>query len=144
MIFSEILSSDTRETDEKISLEKRIEITNDNNSDIFISIHGNALPDTHDPLKHRGTSVYYYYSQSKNLAQYILNAVNKETSTQNDGVRQGSFAVVRNTNALSVLVELAYLINPEDNALLIDEKFRDSCAKAISYGILDYLKSLTQ
>jgi len=131
----------TRETDEKVPLKKRVEIANENDSCIFVSIHGNALPDTLNPLEHRGTSVFYYYPQSKNLALSILNALNTEAKTKNDGVRQGSFAVVRNTNALSVLVELAYLINPEDNALLIDEKFREKCAVAIAHGISDYLKN---
>lgn len=131
----------TRETDEKVSLKKRVEIANENDSAIFVSIHGDALPDNLNPLEHRGTSVYYYYPQAKNLAQSILNAMNTEAQTQNNGVRQGSFAVVRNTNALSVLVELAYLINPEDNALLIDEKFREKCARAIAHGISNYLKS---
>jgi len=134
----------TREKDEKVSLKKRVEITNDNDSDIFISIHGNALPDSQNPLKHRGTSVFYYYPQSKNLAKYILTAVNQEAQTINDGVRQGSFAVVRNTNALSVLVELAYLINPEDNAMLINDDFRNSCAKGIALGVSNYLKSLSK
>ncbi len=131
----------TRETDEKVPLKKRVEITNESDSSIFISIHGNALPDHLNPLEHRGTSVYYYYPQAKGLAESILNALNSEAQTKNDGIRQGSFAVVRNTNALSVLVELAYLINPEDNALLINEKFREKCARAIAHGISNYLKT---
>lgn len=134
----------TRETDEKVTLKKRVEITNETDSSLFVSIHCNALPDHLNPLEHRGTSVYYYYPQSRNLALSILDAMNTEAQTQNDGVRQGSLAVVRNTNALSVLVELAYLINPEDNALLVSEKFRDKCAKAIAHGISNYLKSLAQ
>ncbi len=134
----------TREKDEKVSLKKRVEITNESDSAIFVSIHGNALPDTKNPLVHRGTSVFYYYPQAKNLAKSILAAVNEDAGTKNDGVRQGSFAVVRNTNALSVLVELGYLINPEDNALLIDEKFRKKCAKAIARGISDYLLELSR
>ncbi len=134
----------TRDKDEKVSLKKRVEITNESDSSIFVSIHGNALPDTKNPLEHRGTSVYYYYPQAKGLAKSILSAVTNETGTKNDGVRQGSFAVVRNTNALSVLVELAYLINPEDNALLMDEKFREKCAKAVAHGISNYLAGLSK
>ena len=134
----------TRETDEKVPLKKRVEITNESDSSIFVSIHGNALPDNLNPLEHRGTSVFYYYPQAKGLAVSILNAINKQAGTQNDGVRQGSLAVVRNTNALSVLIELGYLINPEDNALLVNDKFREKCAKAIAQGISDYLKSLVQ
>lgn len=134
----------TRETDEKVSLKKRVEITNENNSIIFISIHANALPDNYNPLEHRGSSVYYYYPQAQKLAQSILISLNNEAKTLNDKVRQGSLAVVRNTNALSVLVELAYMINPEDNALLINDDFRTKCALAIAHGVENYLKTFAK
>ena len=131
----------TRENDIKLGLYNRVDIANNSNSLIFISIHANALPDTLNPLTHRGTSVYYYYPQSQKLAQSILNEVITSAKTENDGVKRGNFAVIRNTNALCVLVELAYLINPEDNALLLDENFRQKCAAAIANGIEKYLKN---
>jgi len=131
----------TRESDIKLGLYDRVDITNENNSLIFVSIHANALPDTLNPLTHRGTSVYYYYPQSQKLAQSILNEIVSGAKTQNDGLKQGNFAVIRNTNTLSVLVELAYMINPEDNALLINENFRTKCAVSIANGIENYLKS---
>ena len=65
----------------------------------------------------------------------------KQLGTQNDNVRQGSLALVRNTTALSILIEVAYLINPEDNAMLIDTHFQKRCAKAIADGIEDFLKN---
>ena len=43
------------------------------------------------------------------------------------------------TNALSILIEVAYLINPEDNAMLINQDFQKKCAKAIADGIENYL-----
>ncbi|MBO7673010.1 N-acetylmuramoyl-L-alanine amidase [bacterium] len=132
----------TRDEDVKIGLYDRVDITNNSNSSIFVSIHANALPDTMNPLTHRGTSVFYYYPQSKALAENILKSVTENVKTNNDGLRQGNYAVIRNTYALSVLVELAYMINPEDNALLIDEEFRKKCAQAIATGIENYLRSL--
>ena len=56
----------------------------------------------------------------------------------NDKVRQASFALVRNTNALSILIETAYLINPSDNARLISEDFQIECAKSIADGLEKY------
>lgn len=132
----------TRDDDKKVDLYDRVDITNNSNSSIFVSIHANALPDTMNPLTHRGTSVFYYYPQSKALADSILKSVTENVKTNNDGLRQGNFAVIRNTYALSVLVELAYMINPEDNAMLIDENFRTKCAQAIATGIENYLRSL--
>lgn len=129
----------TRKDDSYVGLNERVEIANDNNALFLISIHGNALPDHINPYQHQGTSIYYYYNQAKLLAANVLISMNKTAGTKNDQIRQGSLALVRNTNALSILVELAYLIHPEDNALLINPKFQKQCAKAIAVGIENYL-----
>lgn len=132
----------TRFTDEFISLNDRVKFSNEKNADIFISIHANSLPDGKDPMKERGTSVYFYYDEAKPLAESILNNIVNKVHTNNDGLYQRSFAVVRNSRALSVLVETAYVINPYDNVFLINEKFQKNCAKAISNGVIEYLKSV--
>ena len=131
----------TRTDDTYLGLKERVDITNYSDASVFISIHANALPDGADPNKNSGTSVYYYYDQAKTLAGNILASMITELSLNNDKVRQASFAVVRNTNALSVLVETAYLINPEDNSKLISQDFRKNCAKAIADGVENYFKS---
>ena len=130
----------TREGDEKVSLDDRVSITNTNDSMVFLSVHGNALPDTMDPNKHRGTSVYYYDDHSKLLGANVLYSMVDKLGLPNDKLRQQSFAVIRNQQALSLLIEVAYLINPYDNELLIDEKFQKRCAKAIADGIEEYFK----
>lgn len=129
----------TRTDDSYVGLRERVDIANENNATFLISIHGNSLPDSADPNKHRGTSIYFYYNQAKLLAANVLVSMNKQLGTQNDNIRQGSLALVRNTNALSILIEVAYLINPQDNAMLIDPKFQKKCAKAIADGIEKYL-----
>ncbi len=129
----------TRTDDSYVSLYDRVKIANDNSSMFFVSIHNNALPDTLNPNEHRGTSVYYYYKQSEPLAKSILNTMTSELGTKNDNIHQQSFAVVRNTNALAVLVEVAYLINPDDNELLINPEFQKNVAKAIADGIQNSL-----
>ena len=60
---------------------------------------------------------------------------------KNDKVRQQSFAVVRNTNALSILIEIGYMINPSDNAKMINKDFQKKTAKAIADGIENFLKN---
>jgi len=132
----------TRFTDEFVSLNDRVKFSNDKQADIFISVHANSLPDGKDPMKERGTSLYYYYNESKPLAEAILNSMVNKLKTNNDGLYQRSFAVVRNSRALSVLVETAYVINPYDIELLNNEKFQKNCAKAISNGVIEYLKKV--
>ena len=129
----------TRDNDYYVGLKERVDIANYSNSEIFISIHGNALPDGLNPNEHSGTSIYYYYNQAKPLADSIIETMTTELQLNNDKVRQASFAVVRNTNALSILIETAYLINPEDNAKLIDTNFQKKCAKSIANGLEKYL-----
>lgn len=130
----------TRQGDDYVSLNDRVKIANDSNSMIFISVHGNALPDRLNPNLHRGTSVFYYYNESKLLGANVLTSVLKNTGMENDKLRQESFAVVRNTNVLSVLIEVGYLINPDDNEMLIDKHFQKQCAKAIAEGVENYFK----
>lgn len=131
----------TRTGDNYTGLFDRIETANKNDAMFLISIHGNSLPDSANPLKHRGTSIYFYYNQAKPVAANILAEMTKQLGTQNDNVRQGSLALVRNTNALSILIEVAYLINPDDNALITNHRFQKRCAKAIADGLEVFLKN---
>lgn len=131
----------TRENDEDVSLRDRVKIAKEKNATLLISIHANALPDGADPVRNRGTSVYYYHNQAKLLAENILNSMTTQLGTQNDKVRQGSLALVRPTSSVSVLVEVAYIINPDDYALLLDKDFQIKCAKSIADGIEKYLQN---
>lgn len=130
----------TRYDDAEVSLPDRVKMANENGAQIFLSIHNNALPDSLAHLKSSGTEIYYYCPQSKDLAHNILDSITKYTGTKNNGVKQQSFAVIRNTQCLSVLIELAYIINPEDNAKLIDRDFQEKAADAIVKGLEIYLK----
>lgn len=129
----------TRDEDKDVSLQDRVKIAKENDSLLLVSIHANALPDGQDPNKNKGTSVYYYHNQAKLLADCILTTMNTQLGTQNDKVRQGSLALVRTTSSVSVLIEVAYIINPDDYAMLLDKNFQQNCAKAIADGIEKYL-----
>lgn len=129
----------SRECDGYVSLEDRVNMARDNCTNIFISIHLNSIPDIKmDIHKNRGTSVYYYNQNSKELAESILKSVTNGIKTRDDGVRTASFAVIRPTDYVGVLVETAYMTNPLDSMLYTDENFPRETAKAIAEGILNY------
>lgn len=132
----------TREEDKKVSLQDRVNLAKENNSTVLVSIHSNALPDGEDPNKNRGTSVYYYHNQAKPLAENILYEITTQTGTNNDKVRQRSLALARPSQCMSVLIEVAYMINPYDNMMLTDEQFQKDVAKSISDGIRNYFAKL--
>ncbi|MCQ2789331.1 MAG: N-acetylmuramoyl-L-alanine amidase [bacterium] len=131
----------TREEDIQISLNDRIKMAKDNNAVISLSLHSNAVPDYKNPLENQGASVYYYQNQAKPLAEAILNELTAKTKLSNDKVRQGSLALTRPTSAVSVLVEIGYMINPNDYDMLIKKRFQKKCAKAIVRGVENYLTS---
>ena len=134
----------TRNDDSEIALHDRVKFANKNEAQIFVSIHNNALPDILADKKRSGTEVYYFYPQSRILAKSILNSITAEMNLNNNGIKQQSFAVIRNTYCLSILIEIAYIINPDDNAKLLDEKFQDGIADSIVHGLENYLNDVQQ
>lgn len=132
----------TRADDSDLSLQDRVLYSQNSNSDIFISIHNNAIPDSEANNNHIGSSVYYYSIRSKRLAAAILKRLTEELGMADDGLKQRSFAVLRNTESLCVLIEIGYLIKPEDNEKLLDSAFQDQAAKAIMHGLEDYLSGI--
>ena len=132
----------TRECDANVSLDDRVRIAQENDSNIFLSIHLNSIPDIKmDVHKNRGTSVYYYNQNSKVLAEQLEESVTKALGTRKDGTKSASFAVIRPTDYIGVLVEVAYMTNPIDSVLYTREDFPREAAKAIANGIMSFTNS---
>ena len=92
--------------------------------------------------KASGTETYYFYPQSKALASKLSSSISKATGFNDGGARGQSFAVIRNTNCPAVLIEVGYMINPDDNAKLIDKDFQDKITDGIVQGLESYLNDL--
>lgn len=132
----------TRECDGNVSLDDRVKIAKENCSNIFVSIHLNSIPDIEMNVhKNRGTSVYYYNQNSKQLANNIQDAITNHLNTRKDGVKSASFAVLRPADYIGVLVEVAYMTNPIDSVLYTKDEFPRETAKAIADGILTFVVS---
>ena len=134
----------TRSEDCEVCLADRPALANLNKSDIFISIHNNALPDSAADSGRSGTSVYYFYPQSKELAKTIQKTMVEDLGLKDDGVHGESFAVIRNTQMPAVLIEVGYMIVPDDNAKLITSEFQQKAAESIKKGLEKYLNDVQQ
>lgn len=131
----------TRECDADLSLKDRVRIAKENNADIFVSIHLNSIGDVPMNIhKNRGTSVYYYNNHSKLLAERIKKEVVRGADTHDDGVKAASFAVIRPSEYIGVLVEAAYMTNPMDTILYTNDKWIKKVSKSIADGIIHYIK----
>ena len=112
----------TRESDKFVSLDDRINFAKDNNALIFLSIHMNSVPISSNPNLNRGSVVFYFNPQSKNLAKILSKNLSQTVGTVDGGATQASFAVIRPTEYIGVLAELAYLVNPKDVSIYKNKK----------------------
>jgi len=140
----------TRDKDEYLTLYERGQIANENDADIFISLHTNAMPNNNDV---QGIETYYSidpYNESKLLAECVLNSVHKicgrkrrfARSRLNSKGNDDYYGVLRYSDTPACIVEYGYHTNPNEETLLLNEKFRLICAYATKLGILEYFKKL--
>ncbi|OGC82910.1 MAG: hypothetical protein A2W07_09245 [candidate division Zixibacteria bacterium RBG_16_43_9] len=130
----------TRQGMEGVGIYERPQKAVKNNCHILISIHNNALPDGVNPFYNNGVSTYYYHPQSLELARGIQKELVKDLQIQDQGLYYANFALTRPYQLLSVLVECAFIIYPQQEELLRSGVFQKKCALGIYQGILNYLK----
>ncbi|MHA0855363.1 N-acetylmuramoyl-L-alanine amidase [Paenibacillus sp. CMAA1364] len=126
----------TRETDVDVSLSQRAQLANQLSADVFVSIHGNSNPSSSP----NGTESYYYKRKdSKELAKHIHHYLIEATGLKDRGVKDDNFHVIRETTMPATLLEIGFLSNKADEAVLFTEDLQNRVAQAIVNGIKDYL-----
>jgi N-acetylmuramoyl-L-alanine amidase len=126
----------TRETDDFLKLSDRNQIANDAQADYFISIHRNAG-------KGNGVEEWinaYPDQEAQMYAEAILSNLDAIGISGNRGVKKGTqddatedYAINRDSNMPSVILELGFVNSQTDNELL--DQNLDSYAEAICEGI---------
>lgn len=126
----------TRETDETVSLQERVDISENVSPDIFVSIHVNSS-NSESP---HGLETHYYKNNSLLLAKTVHASLLNNISANNRGLFKSKFYVINHTTAPAILVEIGFLSNPSERAQLVTESRKQATAKAIAEGINDYFK----
>jgi N-acetylmuramoyl-L-alanine amidase len=80
-----------------------------------------------------------YIKQSGQLAELIQAQLNSLLGTANRGIKQADFVVLRGVACPAVLVEAAFISNPEEEQKLVDEAFQDNVAQAVYTGLMRFL-----
>ena len=130
-----------RDTDKFVSLEDRVKFAKEKDALIFISIHMNSVPISSNPNLNEGSIVFYYNPACQPLAQSVVKVLSTELETKNGGAAQASFAVIRPTEYIGVLAELAYLVNPNDVSIYKSKRFAHTSAVSIYKGLINYIHS---
>ncbi len=117
----------------------RCAIANEADAHLFVSIHANARES--NPMAYRGTETYYRKEDSAAFARVMQQEVVRATGLRDGGVIRHPRAIVvlYQTNMPAVLVEVAYLSHPEDEALLAGSELRERAAEGIVNGIRRYV-----
>lgn len=129
----------SRIDDREVDLYDRVKQAQNNNALISLSIHCNSLPYNKNPYAKHGTEAHYYNENAKLLAEIIKFNLANDLSIKDNGIHKSSFALTRATNPVSVLVEVAYMINPNEYILLKNTQFRKNVAKSLKKSIEEYI-----
>lgn len=125
----------TRSDDTFLELKDRAAIANNLKADLFISVHANSSGSS----AASGTETYYQREASKALANVMHKYLVQATGLSDRGVRYGNFHVIRETTMPAVLLEVGYLSNKNDEALLFTESLQNKVAASMVSGIKEYL-----
>ena len=118
------------------SLSNIYDTANDWNADYFVSIHCNAFNESANGVE---TLSYPSDIEGYHLAECIQNQIldTFEELTDRGLKARTDLAVLNGTDMPAVLVEMAFIDNPDDAILLRDRQ--DDFARAIARGVTDYL-----
>ena len=120
------------------SLHEVVTASNHSDADVFLSIHCNACNGSAN-----GTEVWHFYGSGagETLASCIQNQIVTSLGTTDRGTKGAKpgvngLYVLSNTDAVAVLVELAFIDHANDAELLGTQQ--DEFARAIARGVTDY------
>ena len=157
----------TRESDRNLDLDSRCRKAAALKADLFVSIHANSAGKNRDI---RGTETFVLalpgrYSSNSYGGGTLPSAVNtgnrydlanmvlgyriqqnliRATGQEDRGIKRARFEVLRDVSCPAALVEMAFMSNPKDEAIVIDPAGRDRIARGIADGIVAYLTDVNR
>lgn len=133
----------TRTKDEKVSLNDRVELANELEADLFVSIHCNST----DEYAGNGLEALYksnhYSSVSQNIAQNCLENLENNTGLENRGILDGqSIYIIRKSKMPTILLEMGFLSDEQDLSYLEQEVSRKKMADTVCVSIKQGLEQM--
>lgn len=129
----------TRIGDEYVSLDDRAGMANFFNADLFMSIHANSARGWAE-----GTETFIHPSargsRSEHLATLIQEQYANEAGRRNRGVKTANFAVLRKTRMPSILTEIGFISNKEEEKYIKSKKGQKELAKCLYNAFSQYYK----
>lgn len=128
----------SRDKDIDVNSKIAADMANKWNADYVISIHCNSASNSNAT----GTETFAYSTKSKGnlLAQKVQKNLVEEIKLPNRGVKyNSSFHILAKPKAPAILVEVAFINNHKEEALLKDDLFLNKAATGIAKGALEHI-----
>lgn len=141
-------AAQTRIKDEGLSSVERVSKVNVGlNGDLLVSIHtGASQSNTASgfqvfcPLGDTDPNV----QRSLAMARSISNGLSQTTGVPSRGVRQAPCRIFANLQRPGVLVEVGFMTNPKEEALLANPEYQEKLAQGIANGLIAYIGGKSQ
>ena len=120
----------------KEDLLTRIDLINNSNANLFISIHTNSFVQE----KYFGAQVFYNGNNPNNLliASKVQSYLSTFTKTDRIHKNLDNIMILRKINKVGCLIETGFISNPNEYELFKTDEYLDQLANTILYGIEEY------
>jgi N-acetylmuramoyl-L-alanine amidase len=118
-------------------LSRRVNMANENNADAFVSIHVNSFKA--DSRQHGAQTFSQPGSEeSKELSKSIQAEIIRLLKNTTRKPKEVDYFTGRKSKMSSVIVEIGFVSNPEEEKLLLDPEYQTKMAFSIYAGIVKY------
>lgn len=128
-----------RDGDRFLSLRHRLEIARSAGADLLVSLHADA----HASVSVKGASIYTprkpgAREASELAATKILRELKRDFRVHHENVQRAGFMVLKCPDIPSLLVETAFISNPEEESRLKNPRQQERMARTLFKGIRAY------
>ena len=121
-------------------LRRRVEIVNQLENALLLSVHQNSLPSS--PVTHGAQVFWNRYQGGETLAKCVQNALNEQINAGNPKQARemdASVYLMRQAAAPAALVECGFLSNAAETMQLLNPGYQTELALAVTAGTLRYI-----
>ena len=118
-------------------LRNRVEMINDSEADLFLTIHLNAFPSASS----KGAQTFYTnrFEENKQVAKFIQTEIIRNLENTTRAAKTINHVYLMNyAKKPGALVEIGFLSNTEERERLMSDKYQEKIASSIYMGILRY------